>query len=64
MIASYVVAMTIIPLYCARFLTAKEGEHHMEQGRGPLAAFMRGYERFAASLPAFPDRRRWTTRFG
>ena len=53
MIASYVVSMTIIPLYCARFLTAQDGEHHMEEGRGPLAAFMRGYERFAARYERF-----------
>ncbi|MGH8013099.1 MAG: efflux RND transporter permease subunit, partial [Candidatus Binataceae bacterium] len=48
MIASYVVAMTVVPIYCARFLTV-EGAVAAEEGhgRGPLAAFMRGYERFA-----------------
>ena len=53
MMASYVVAMTIIPLYCARFLTAKDTEHNKEQGRGPLAAFSRGYERFADRYQGF-----------
>jgi hydrophobic/amphiphilic exporter-1 (mainly G- bacteria), HAE1 family len=49
MIASYVVAMSIIPIYCARFLTA-ESAREMEEtgGRGPFAAFMRAYERFAS----------------
>ncbi|HYA34893.1 MAG TPA: efflux RND transporter permease subunit [Candidatus Binataceae bacterium] len=48
MAASYLVAMSIIPLYCARFLTkeaAVEEEH--PQGNGPLARFNRMYERFA-----------------
>jgi multidrug efflux pump subunit AcrB len=53
MVASYVVAMTIIPLYCARFLTAKDAELHTEEGRGPLAAFMRAYERFASRYERF-----------
>jgi HAE1 family hydrophobic/amphiphilic exporter-1 len=50
MFASYVMAMTVIPIFCARFLTAadaKAAEH--TEGRGPLAAFNRGYERFAGS---------------
>ncbi|HVO22191.1 MAG TPA: efflux RND transporter permease subunit [Candidatus Margulisiibacteriota bacterium] len=48
MLASYVVAMTVIPIYCARFLTAEEA--HAEEtgeGRGFLGAFNRMYERFA-----------------
>ena len=48
MLASYVVAMTVIPIYCARFLTAEEA--HAEEtgeGRGLLGAFNRMYERFA-----------------
>src|SRR5208282_4821023 len=53
MTASYVVSMTIIPLYCARFLTAKDDEPNEEEGRGPLAAFMRGYERFASRYKRF-----------
>jgi multidrug efflux pump subunit AcrB len=48
MLASYVVAMTIIPIYCARFLTAEEGRDAEEgTGRGILAAFIRSYDRFA-----------------
>jgi multidrug efflux pump subunit AcrB len=47
MVASYVVAMTVIPIYCARFLnqeTALEEEHG---GEGFLGAFLRAYDRFA-----------------
>ena len=46
--ASYLVAMSVIPIFCARFLTAADAtaaEH--TEGRGPLAAFNRAYERFA-----------------
>ena len=48
MAASYLVSMTIIPLYCARFLTTKEALVAESGTSGPLGAFMRGYERFAA----------------
>ena len=48
MIASYVVAMTVIPIYCARFLTADEARAEEEGTRGgPLGAFIHAYERFA-----------------
>jgi multidrug efflux pump subunit AcrB len=49
MAASYLVAMSVIPIYCARFLTiadATAAEH--SEGGGLLAAFNRRYERFAA----------------
>ncbi|HYB89525.1 MAG TPA: efflux RND transporter permease subunit [Candidatus Binataceae bacterium] len=48
MAASYVVAMSLIPLYCARFLTAEEAEEE-EHGKGNWfsAGFNRLYERFA-----------------
>ncbi|MEB2284617.1 MAG: acriflavine resistance protein B [Polyangiaceae bacterium UTPRO1] len=46
MIASYVVAMTVIPIYCARFLTSEEAQA-TEEGGGRLAGFSRAYERFA-----------------
>ncbi|MBF6570635.1 MAG: efflux RND transporter permease subunit [Candidatus Binataceae bacterium] len=49
MTASYLVAMSVIPIFCARFLTtadAKAAEHR--EGNGPLAVFDRAYERFAA----------------
>jgi len=54
MIASYVVAMSIIPIYCARFLTAEEarkleaameGTEETQEG-GFFATFNRYYERF------------------
>ncbi|MBF6568561.1 MAG: efflux RND transporter permease subunit [Candidatus Binataceae bacterium] len=54
MAASYIVATTVIPIYCARFLTAQEAEasEHAE-GPGPLAAFNRAYERFAHRYERF-----------
>ncbi len=50
MTASYLVAMSVIPIYCTRFLSAAQAtaaEHG--QGRGPLGTFNRAYERFALS---------------
>ncbi|HLH77904.1 MAG TPA: efflux RND transporter permease subunit, partial [Candidatus Binataceae bacterium] len=47
MAASYVVSMSIIPLYCARYLTAADVQEGDEHRRGVLAAFDRAYERFA-----------------
>jgi multidrug efflux pump subunit AcrB len=49
MAASYVVAMTVVPIYCARFLTAAEVEA-TEHGAatGIFGCFMAAYERFAA----------------
>src|SRR5262249_45363129 len=49
MLASYVVAMSVIPIYCARFLVV--GEHGVERAAlfdRMFAAFNRRYERFAA----------------
>ncbi len=47
MAASYVVAMSVIPIYCARFLTAEAATAEHADRRGFLAAFDRAYERFA-----------------
>ena len=48
MLASYAVSMTVIPIYCARFLNKEEAiEAEEGTGRGPLAAFIRAYDRFA-----------------
>jgi hydrophobic/amphiphilic exporter-1 (mainly G- bacteria), HAE1 family len=57
MIASYVVAMSVIPIYCARFLTA-ESARESEEGssHGPFGAFMRTYERFASRYERILDR--------
>lgn len=57
MLASYAVAMTVIPIYCARFLTMEEARAE-EEGtrRGPLAAFIRAYDRFAERYERFLDR--------
>jgi multidrug efflux pump subunit AcrB len=47
MAASYVVAMSVIPIFCARFLTVEDAvaAEHGAQG-GVLGAFNRVYERF------------------
>lgn len=47
MLASYVVAMTVIPIYCARFLTAESAHEEAQGGRGAFGAFIRAYQRFA-----------------
>ena len=48
MLASYVVAMTVIPVYCARFVTAAEAAAEAAgAAHGRLAWFARAYERFA-----------------
>src|SRR5579875_215936 len=55
MFASYLVSMSIIPLYCARYLTAEDAKEEHEGG-GPLAAFNRSYERFADHFAVLLDR--------
>jgi hydrophobic/amphiphilic exporter-1 (mainly G- bacteria), HAE1 family len=56
MIASYVVAMTIVPIYCARFLTAEQAREE-ERGAGGLSGgFTRAYERFAVRYELFLNR--------
>jgi hydrophobic/amphiphilic exporter-1 (mainly G- bacteria), HAE1 family len=47
MLASYVVAMTVIPIYCARFLSAETAREEEHGGKGLLGGFARAYERFA-----------------
>jgi HAE1 family hydrophobic/amphiphilic exporter-1 len=54
MAASYLVSMSIIPLYCARYLTAEDANEEHE-GPGVLAAFNRGYERFADKFAGWLD---------
>ncbi|HVM96098.1 MAG TPA: efflux RND transporter permease subunit, partial [Candidatus Acidoferrales bacterium] len=57
MLASYVVAMTVIPIYCARFLTAEEAsaaEHGNE--RGFFGRFNRAYERMSLRYERLLDR--------
>jgi len=44
--SSYVIAMTVIPIYCARFLSIAEARA-VESGGGLFAGFRRGYENFA-----------------
>src|SRR5579871_2709267 len=63
MAASYVVSMSIIPIYCARLLDpqqAREAARREAAGvddrRGVLAAFDRGYERFARRFARLLDR--------
>ncbi len=56
MMASYVVAMTVIPIYCARFLTVEEARAEEEGGHKYLGAFIRVYEHFAAWYQRMLDR--------
>ena len=57
MLASYVVAMTVIPVFCAHFLTAESArEAEAGSGRGFLAAFIRSYDRFAERYEHLLDR--------
>ncbi|HUI25540.1 MAG TPA: efflux RND transporter permease subunit, partial [Candidatus Kryptonia bacterium] len=53
MLASYVVSMTVIPIYCARFLSAEEAH---QEGRKFLGAFNRLYEGFATWYGRMLDR--------
>ena len=63
MAASYIVSMSIIPIYCARLLDpeeARQAEEREKTGvdnrRGPLAAFDRSYGRFSKRFAALLDR--------
>jgi multidrug efflux pump subunit AcrB len=56
MLASYVVAMTVVPLYCARFLTAETAREEERGAQGLAGAFTRGYERFAIRYERFLNR--------
>ena len=56
MLASYVVAMTVAPIYCARFLTAEEAREEEHGAAGLSGAFTRAYERFAARYEKFLNR--------
>ncbi len=54
MSASYLVAMSVIPIYCARFLSPGHGPEH--ESRGLIGAFNRVYERFAFGYERFLER--------
>ena len=63
MVASYLVSMSIIPIYCARWLSPEETRRAAQREatgvdtrRGPLAAFDRRYERFAQGFARLLDR--------
>lgn len=57
MMASYVVAMTVIPVFCAHFLTTESAREAEEgSGHGILAAFIRRYDRFAERYEHLLDR--------
>ncbi|MGO9605744.1 MAG: efflux RND transporter permease subunit [Candidatus Binataceae bacterium] len=57
MMGSYVVAMSVIPIYCARFLKAETGENESTGLFDRLfAAFNHRYERFAARYEKFLER--------
>ena len=56
MAASYIVAMTVIPIFCARFLTAEEGRKAEEGGNSILGRFIAAYDRFAVRYEGWLDR--------
>jgi HAE1 family hydrophobic/amphiphilic exporter-1 len=63
MAASYLVSMSIIPIYCARLLNPEEARQAaqreatgIDNRRGPLAAFDRAYGRFATRFARVLDR--------
>src|SRR5208282_753221 len=57
MLGSYVVAMSVIPVYCARFLTAETGEAKRTGAFDRIfTAFNHRYERFAARYEKFLER--------
>ena len=64
MLASYVVAMTVIPIYCARFLSAAEARAEAEgTTHGRFAWFGRAYDRVAHRYARALDvalNRKWT----
>lgn len=47
MIASYIVAMTVIPIYCARFLDKQHALEEEHGRKGFLGAFQRAYDRLS-----------------
>ncbi len=56
--ASYLVAMTVIPIFCARFLTTADATASEDtEGHGLRAGFNRSYERFAGW---FEQRLEWS----
>lgn len=56
MLASYLVAMTVIPIYCARFLTREEALEEGHGREGMFGSFARIYDRLAASYAVVLDR--------
>ena len=63
MVASYLVSMSIIPIYCARYLSPEEARQATEREAsgvntrtGVLAAFDRGYQRFAEHFASLLER--------
>ena len=57
MMASYVVAMSVIPIYCARFLVAQKAEAKNVGMVGRIfAAFNRRYEQFAERYEKFLEK--------
>ena len=55
MAASYVVSMTVVPIFCATFLTAEEGRKAEEGGQGLLGRFIAAYDRFALRYEKWLD---------
>jgi len=55
MLASYLVAMTVIPIYCARFLSAASAREQEHGGKGLAGSFLRAFERFTAGYQRLLD---------
>lgn len=56
MLASYIVSMTLIPIYCARLLSAQEAAAEEEgTGHGCFARFIRAYDRAALRYERWLD---------
>ena len=56
MAASYLVSMSIIPLYCARFLNKEQALAAEHGSSGVFAAFNNAYERFASGYERLLER--------
>lgn len=56
MAGSYVVAMTVVPIFCARFLTPEDGRAAEEGGHGMFHRFIEAYDRFALRYEGWLER--------
>lgn len=63
MFASYFVAMTVVPLFCSKFIKAEEASHEVTQAHGWLARFRHGFNKgFSAMLNVYDRSLAWSLR--